>query len=60
VSGTISAKKEGDVPPVHALAATSDGYSLRFSLNRSSNPAPGQGDDSRGHRKGRRLSASAV
>jgi DNA gyrase subunit A len=32
VSGTIAAKKEGDVPPVHALAATSDGYSLRFSL----------------------------
>ena len=31
-SGTIAAKKEGDVPPVHALAATSDGYSLRFSL----------------------------
>src|SRR4051794_15843592 len=31
-SGTITAKKEGDVPPVHALAATSDGYSLRFSL----------------------------
>ena len=32
VSGTIAAKKEGDVPPVHALAVTSDGYSLRFSL----------------------------
>ena len=32
VSGTIAAKKEGAVPPVHALAATSDGYSLRFSL----------------------------
>ncbi len=32
VSGTIASKKEGDVPPVHALAATSDGYSLRFSL----------------------------
>src|SRR5687767_10966996 len=28
--GKIAAKKEGDVPPVHALAVTSDGYSLRF------------------------------
>ena len=30
VAGKISARKEGDVPPVHALAVTSDGYSLRF------------------------------
>src|SRR5687768_3152123 len=30
--GNISAKKEGNVPPVHAFAATSDGYSLRFSF----------------------------
>jgi DNA gyrase subunit A len=30
--GNISAKKEGDVPPVHGFAATSDGYSLRFSF----------------------------
>ena len=30
--GVIAAKKEGDVPPVHAVAVTSDGYSLRFSL----------------------------
>jgi DNA gyrase subunit A len=30
--GNIAAKKEGDVPPVHAVAVTSDGYSLRFSL----------------------------
>ncbi len=28
----IAAKKEGDVPPTHALAVSSDGYSLRFSL----------------------------
>ena len=28
--GTITARKEGAVPPVHALAVTSDGYSLRF------------------------------
>ena len=32
VAGVITAKKEGAVPPVHALAATSDGYSMRFSL----------------------------
>ncbi len=32
VVGTIAAKKEGDVPPVHAAAVTSDGYSMRFSL----------------------------
>jgi DNA gyrase subunit A len=32
VAKGISAKKEGDVPPLHAMAATSDGYSLRFSV----------------------------
>jgi DNA gyrase subunit A len=32
VVGTITAKKEGDVPPVHAVAVTSDGYSMRFGL----------------------------
>jgi len=32
VTGVIAAKKEGDVPPVHAVAVTSDGYSMRFSL----------------------------
>jgi DNA gyrase subunit A len=30
--GRIAAKKEGEPPPVHALAVTSDGYSLRFSF----------------------------
>jgi DNA gyrase subunit A len=30
VAGEISPKKEGAVPPVHAVAVTSDGYSLRF------------------------------
>jgi DNA gyrase subunit A len=30
--GNVKAKKEGDVPPVHAIAVTSDGYALRFSL----------------------------
>ena len=32
VAGTIAAKKEGAEPPVHAVAVTSDGYSLRFSF----------------------------
>jgi DNA gyrase subunit A len=30
--GNIATKKEGVPPPVHAFAATSDGYSLRFSF----------------------------
>jgi DNA gyrase subunit A len=32
VIGNIKAKKEGAVPPVHAVAVTSDGYSMRFGL----------------------------
>jgi DNA gyrase subunit A len=32
VAGNISARKEGQAPPVHAVAVTSDGYSLRFSF----------------------------
>jgi DNA gyrase subunit A len=32
VAGDIAARKEGAPPPVHAVAVTSDGYSLRFSL----------------------------
>jgi DNA gyrase subunit A len=32
VAGEIRPKKEGAEPPVHALAVTSDGYGLRFSL----------------------------
>jgi DNA gyrase subunit A len=32
VIGNITARKEGDVPPVHAVAVTSDGYSMRFGL----------------------------
>jgi DNA gyrase subunit A len=30
--GNITARKEGDVPPAHAVAVSSDGYSMRFSL----------------------------
>jgi DNA gyrase subunit A len=32
VAGDIRSRKEGQAPPVHAVAVTSDGYSLRFSL----------------------------
>ncbi|MGH9146200.1 MAG: DNA gyrase subunit A, partial [Vicinamibacterales bacterium] len=32
VAGNITAAKEGAEPPAHAVAVTSDGYSLRFSL----------------------------
>ena len=32
VAGEIAARKEGAEPKVHAVAVTSDGYSLRFSL----------------------------
>ncbi|PYR64617.1 MAG: DNA topoisomerase [Acidobacteria bacterium] len=32
VAGNIATKKEGVAPPVHAIAVTSDGYSLRFSF----------------------------
>jgi DNA gyrase/topoisomerase IV subunit A len=32
VASNITAKKEGEVPPTHAVAVTSDGYSLRFGL----------------------------
>jgi DNA gyrase subunit A len=31
-AGNIATRKEGVAPPVHAIAVTSDGYSLRFSL----------------------------
>jgi DNA gyrase subunit A len=32
VAGDITTRKEGVAPPVHAVAVSSDGYSLRFSL----------------------------
>jgi DNA gyrase subunit A len=32
VAGDIGARKEGEPPPIHAIAVTSDGYSLRFSF----------------------------
>jgi DNA gyrase subunit A len=32
INGDIKAKREGEAPSIHALAVTTDGYSLRFSL----------------------------
>jgi DNA gyrase subunit A len=32
VAGDIKTRKEGEPPPVHAVAVTSDGYALRFSF----------------------------
>jgi DNA gyrase subunit A len=32
VAGNVRPKKEGAEPPVHAVAVTSDGYSMRFSV----------------------------
>jgi DNA gyrase/topoisomerase IV subunit A len=32
VTSNVKPKKEGDIPPTHAVAVTSDGYSLRFSV----------------------------
>jgi DNA gyrase subunit A len=33
VAGEITPRKEGAIPKVHAIAVTSDGYSLRFGLD---------------------------
>src|SRR5262249_43283442 len=33
IAKNITAAREGAVPPVHAVAVTSDGYSLRFGLD---------------------------
>ena len=41
--GVITAKKEGEAPPVHAIAATNDGYSLRFSLEPFAEPSTRSG-----------------
>ena len=49
VVGDITPKKEGDVPPAHAVAVSSDGYWLRFSLEPFVEPST---------RAGRRYAAS--
>jgi len=51
VTPGIEAKKEGDVPRTHAVAVTSDGYSLRFSLQGFVDPST---------RAGRRYARPAV
>jgi DNA gyrase subunit A len=43
VSGNITPRKEGAEPPVHALAVTSDGYSMRFSLEPFAEPSTRSG-----------------
>ncbi len=43
VAGTIAPKKAGAEPPVHALAVSSDGYSLRFSLEPFAEPSTRSG-----------------
>jgi DNA gyrase subunit A len=43
VAGAITAKKEGDVPPAHAIAVTSDGYSLRFAVDQFVEPSTRSG-----------------
>ena len=43
VTGDIATRKEGQAPPVHAVAVTSDGYSLRFSLESFVEPSTRSG-----------------
>ncbi|MEO6222047.1 MAG: DNA topoisomerase IV subunit A [Vicinamibacterales bacterium] len=50
VSGVITSKKAEDAPPSHALAVSSDGYSLRFSFEPYAEPST---------RAGRRYARSA-
>ena len=39
VAGEITPRKEGAEPPVHAVAVSSDGYSLRFGLDAFAEPS---------------------
>jgi DNA gyrase subunit A len=43
VAGVITAKKEGDAAPVHAVAVSSDGYALRFNLDAFVEPSTRSG-----------------
>ena len=43
VAGNITPKKEGAEPPVHAIAVSSDGYSMRFSLEPYAEPSTRSG-----------------
>jgi DNA gyrase subunit A len=42
-SGVLTAKKEGDPAPVHAVAVSSDGYALRFNLDAFVEPSTRSG-----------------
>ena len=41
--GNIASRKEGEPPPIHAIAVTSDGYSLRFSFEPFEEPSTRSG-----------------
>src|SRR3954470_3703339 len=43
VVGNITPRKERDAPPVHAVAATTDGYTMRFSLEPFAEPSTRSG-----------------
>ncbi len=43
VIGNITARKEGEVPDVHAVGVTSDGYSMRFGLESFVEPSTRSG-----------------
>jgi DNA gyrase subunit A len=43
IMGVITSKKPDEAPPVHALAVSSDGYSLRFSFEPYSEPSTRSG-----------------
>ena len=43
VAGRIAARKEGEAPPIHALAVTSDGYTLRFGFESFVEPSTRSG-----------------
>ena len=43
VAGRIAARKEGEAPPIHALAVTSDGYTLRFGFESFVDPSTRSG-----------------
>jgi DNA gyrase subunit A len=57
-SGRSAPKKEGGEPPVHAVAVSSDGYALRFSLDGFVEPSTRAGRRYARPAKARRSSAS--
>ena len=59
-AGDIKTRKEGEPPPVHALAVTSDGYALRFSFEPFVEASTRPGAGSRGRRMASRWSGWPV